>query len=39
MGGGRLDKLGRRLREVLQASAPPGFTVAPPVESTDDLCG
>src|SRR6476469_6798229 len=39
MGAGRLDKLGRRLREVLQASAPPGFTVAPPVESTDDLYG
>jgi len=39
MGAGRLDKLGRRLREVLQASAPPGFTVAPRVESTDDLYG
>jgi hypothetical protein len=39
MGAGRLDKLGRRLREVLQASAPPSFTVAPPVESTDDLYG
>ena len=39
MGAGRLDDLGRRLREVLQASAPPGFTVAPPAESTDDLYG
>jgi phospholipid/cholesterol/gamma-HCH transport system permease protein len=37
MGAGRLDDLGRRLREVVQALAPPGFTVARPVESTDDL--
>ena len=29
MGAGRLDELGRRLREVLRDSAPPGFTVAP----------
>jgi hypothetical protein len=40
MGAGRLDDLGRRLREVLQASAPPGFTVARPLSrlmiSTDD---
>lgn len=29
MGADRLDKLGRRLRDVLQLSAPPGFSVAP----------
>ncbi len=33
MGVDRLDKLGRRLREVLHASAPPGFAVAPVAES------
>ena len=32
MGAGRLDDLGRRLREVLAGSAPPGFTVAPPIQ-------
>jgi hypothetical protein len=29
MGADRLDKLGHRLRDVLQLSAPPGFSVAP----------
>jgi DNA-binding IclR family transcriptional regulator len=35
MGADRLDKLGHRLREVLQASAPPGFSVAPAADSLD----
>src|SRR6185295_14563708 len=29
MGGRRLDELGRRLREILQESAPAAFTVTP----------
>jgi IclR family acetate operon transcriptional repressor len=37
MGADRLDSLGHRLREVLQISAPPGFSVAPAVDSLDRI--
>lgn len=37
MGADRLDRLGHRLREVLQGSAPPGFSVAPAVDSLDHI--
>jgi IclR family transcriptional regulator, acetate operon repressor len=33
MGADQLGKLGHRLRDVLQAAAPPGFAVAPAADS------
>jgi hypothetical protein len=37
MDGDRLDRLGHRLREVLQVSAPPGFSVAPTYDMLDGV--
>lgn len=37
MDADRLDRLGHRLREVLQTSAPPGFSVAPTYDSREGV--